>query len=29
VLMHSIAGAILFTLGLGIYFYSGNVVRPF
>ncbi|KGB83208.1 abortive infection protein [Rhodovulum sp. NI22] len=29
VLMHSIAGGILFTLGLGIYFYSGNVVRPF
>lgn len=28
-LMHSIAGLIVFTVGLGIYFFSGNVVRPF
>ena len=29
VLMHSIAGWIIFTMGLGVFFYSGNVVRPF
>lgn len=29
VLTHSIAGGILFAFGMGIYFYSGNVVRPF
>lgn len=29
VLMHAVAGWVLFTLGLGVYFYSGNVVRPF
>lgn len=29
VLLHAIAGWIIFTLGLGVYFYSGNVVRPF
>lgn len=29
VLLHSIAGWIIFTLGLGVFFYSGNVVRPF
>lgn len=29
VLLHSVAGWILFTLGLGVYFYAGNSVRPF
>ncbi|SMX31781.1 CPBP family intramembrane glutamic endopeptidase [Actibacterium lipolyticum] len=29
VLLHSIAGWIIFTVGLGVFFYSGNVVRPF
>lgn len=29
VLLHAIAGNLLFTVGLGIYFYSGNVQRPF
>ncbi|SDD07336.1 CPBP family intramembrane glutamic endopeptidase [Ruegeria marina] len=29
VLLHAIAGNILFAVGLGIYFYSGNVQRPF
>jgi membrane protease YdiL (CAAX protease family) len=29
VLLHSIAGIILFALGLGIFFYSGNIQRPF
>lgn len=29
VILHGLAGNILFTIGLGIYFYSGNVVRPF
>lgn len=29
VLLHSLAGQILFTVGLGVYFYSGNVTRPF
>lgn len=29
VLLHAVAGWIIFSLGLGIYFYSGNVVRPF
>ena len=29
VLMHAIAGGILFTLGLGVWFYTGNIVRPF
>ncbi|WP_128254309.1 CPBP family intramembrane glutamic endopeptidase [Falsirhodobacter deserti] len=28
-IMHSIAGLIIFTVGLGIYFYAGNVERPF
>lgn len=27
--LHSLAGIILFTFGMGVYFYSGNVVRPF
>ncbi|MFA3918979.1 CPBP family intramembrane glutamic endopeptidase [Ruegeria hyattellae] len=29
VLLHAVAGNILFAVGLGVYFYSGNVVRPF
>ncbi len=29
VLLHAIAGNLLFTVGMGVYFYSGNVVRPF
>ncbi|WP_254446531.1 CPBP family intramembrane glutamic endopeptidase [Ruegeria sp. HKCCD8929] len=29
VLLHAIAGNILFAVGLGVYFYSGNVQRPF
>jgi len=29
VILHSIAGNIIFLVGLGIYFYSGNVTRPF
>jgi membrane protease YdiL (CAAX protease family) len=29
VLLHAIAGNLLFAVGLGVYFYSGNVVRPF
>jgi len=29
VILHALAGVIVFALGLGIYFYSGNVVRPF
>lgn len=28
-LLHAIAGNMVFTAGLGVYFYSGNVVRPF
>lgn len=27
--LHSVTGVILFALGMGVYFYSGNVVRPF
>ncbi|MFV2053486.1 type II CAAX prenyl endopeptidase Rce1 family protein [Aliiroseovarius sp. YM-037] len=27
--LHSVAGVVLFALGMGVYFYSGNVVRPF
>ena len=27
--LHSVAGVALFTAGMGVYFYSGNVVRPF
>ena len=26
---HAIAGNMLFTVGMGHYFWSGNVVRPF
>lgn len=29
VVMHSLAGQIVFVLGLGMFFYSGNVERPF
>ncbi|MGV6812138.1 MAG: CPBP family glutamic-type intramembrane protease [Brevirhabdus sp.] len=29
VILHSLAGIILFAMGMGAYFYSGNVVRPF
>lgn len=29
VVLHSVAGVIVFALGLGVYFYSGNAVRPF
>lgn len=29
VAMHALAGVIVFTLGLGVFFYSGNVTRPF
>lgn len=29
VLLHAIAGNLLFTIGLGVFFYSGNVQRPF
>ena len=28
-LLHAVAGNALFTVGMGVYFYSGNVVRPF
>ncbi|MNP76346.1 hypothetical protein D3C76_1735670 [compost metagenome] len=27
--LHAVAGNVLFAVGMGIYFYSGNVVRPF
>ncbi|RJE81549.1 type II CAAX prenyl endopeptidase Rce1 family protein [Paracoccus sp. JM45] len=27
--LHAVAGNVLFALGMGVYFYSGNVVRPF
>jgi membrane protease YdiL (CAAX protease family) len=29
VVLHSLAGIVIFAVGLGIYFYSGNVQRPF
>jgi membrane protease YdiL (CAAX protease family) len=29
VVLHSIAGIVVFALGLGIFFYSGNIQRPF
>lgn len=29
VVLHSVAGVIVFALGLGVFFYSGNVQRPF
>lgn len=28
-LLHALAGNALFAVGMGLYFYSGNVVRPF
>lgn len=28
-ILHAIAGNVLFAVGMGYYFYSGNVVRPF
>ncbi|WP_347139746.1 CPBP family intramembrane glutamic endopeptidase [Paracoccus sp. SSK6] len=28
-LLHAVAGNLLFTTGMGAYFYTGNVVRPF
>lgn len=28
-LLHAVAGNVLFTVGMGAYFYTGNVVRPF
>lgn len=27
--LHAVAGNVLFTVGMGVYFYTGNVVRPF
>ena len=27
--LHAVAGNVLFAVGMGVYFYSGNVVRPF
>lgn len=29
VVLHSVAGWVIFAVGLGVFFYSGNVVRPF
>ncbi|MGB0900496.1 CPBP family intramembrane glutamic endopeptidase [Halocynthiibacter sp.] len=29
IVLHSVAGVVLFAFGMGIYFYSGAVVRPF
>lgn len=29
VVAHSLAGIVVFALGLGVFFYSGNVIRPF
>ena len=29
VIAHSLAGIVIFALGLGVFFYSGNVSRPF
>lgn len=28
-MLHAVAGNLLFTVGMGAYFYTGNVVRPF
>lgn len=28
-MLHAVAGNVLFAVGMGIYFYTGNVVRPF
>ena len=29
VLLHAIAGQLIFAIGMGMFFYSGNVQRPF
>jgi membrane protease YdiL (CAAX protease family) len=29
VVLHAVAGVVVFLLGLGVFFYSGNVRRPF
>ena len=29
VVLHSVAGLVIFATGMGVYFYSGNVERPF
>lgn len=29
VVLHAVAGWVVFTVGLGVFFYSGNVTRPF
>jgi membrane protease YdiL (CAAX protease family) len=29
VVLHSVSGWVIFTVGLGVFFYSGNVTRPF
>ncbi|MGP6089889.1 CPBP family glutamic-type intramembrane protease [Antarctobacter jejuensis] len=29
VVLHAVTGVLVFAMGLGVYFYSGNVVRPF
>ncbi|WP_107497188.1 CPBP family intramembrane glutamic endopeptidase [Thalassobius sp. I31.1] len=29
IVLHSVAGVVLFAFGMGVYFYSGAVVRPF
>ncbi|WP_082005611.1 CPBP family intramembrane glutamic endopeptidase [Halocynthiibacter namhaensis] len=29
IILHSVAGVVLFAFGMGVYFYSGAVVRPF
>lgn len=28
-IMHAVAGNVLFAVGMGVYFYAGNAVRPF
>ena len=27
--LHAVAGNVLFAVGMGVYFYTGNVQRPF
>ncbi len=29
VLLHALAGIVVFAAGLGVFFYSGNITRPF
>ncbi len=29
VVLHAVSGWVIFTVGLGVFFYSGNVTRPF